>query len=79
MKKLIVRVVECSDYDETYGLLIIKRGTFSIKEVQNKIYEIKNNEEFLKENPNWTIEDVFVRFPSDWEWEFIKEDGIVEI
>lgn len=59
-------LVECSDHDVIYGILSVKN--VGLEEVQKKIYEIKNDEKFLEENPDWTISDVLERFPEDWKW-----------
>lgn len=71
-------LVECSDHDVIYGILTVKN--VSLEKVQNKIYEIKNDEKFLEENPDWCIDDVFEWFPEEWEWTFIEcEDNTIEI
>ena len=71
-------LVECCEHDYVYGILTVEN--VSIEEVQNKIYEIKNDEEFLEENPDWTIDDVFEHFPKEWEWVFEHStDDIIEI
>jgi hypothetical protein len=71
-------LVECSDHDVIYGILTVEE--VSIEEVQNKIYEIKNDKKFLEENPEWCIDDVFEWFPKEWEWTFIEcEDNTIEI
>jgi hypothetical protein len=76
----IIKVVESSDNDVVYGYLVV--DGVSREEIQNKIYEIKNDEEFLENHPDWTIDDVFANFPADWDWNYICErDGrnMVEI
>lgn len=53
---MLVRLVECTDYDENYGILDI--GDYSKKEIQNLIYDIKN--EFDETGfDDWSIGDVF--------------------
>ena len=71
--KRIIRVRECCDYKETYGYLEIEN--VSVNEVQQKIYEIKNDERFKEECPEWCIDDVFARFPNEWKWNFVTDDG----
>lgn len=66
----IIKIVECCDHKEVYGYLEIEN--VSVEEVQQKIYEIKNSKEFLKECPDWCIDDVFERFPAEWKWNFIQ-------
>lgn len=71
-------LVECSDYDVQYGILTVEG--VSAKEVQNKIYEIKNR--FYDEGFNdWCVDDVLAEFPEEWEWEFERYDTnqIIEI
>ena len=71
-------LVECSDHKVIYGILTVKN--VSLEKVQNKIYEIKNDEKFLKENPDWCIDDVFEWFPEEWEWDYeCLEDNTIEI
>lgn len=72
------KLVECCEHDYVYGILTVER--VSTEEVQKKIYEIKNDEKFLKENPDWTIDNVFEHFPKEWEWDFEHStDNIIEI
>lgn len=74
----VMRVVECSDSKYIYGFLEIEDVTVS--EVQQKIYEIKNNRTFKEEYPDWTIDDVFSKFPKEWKWNFVADDDcVVEI
>lgn len=68
---MIARLVECSDYDVQYGILIVENA--SLKEVQEKIYEIKNRF-FYEGFDDWCIDDVFEQFPEEWEWEFHRCD-----
>lgn len=68
-----IKIVECSDHRETYGYLTIEN--VSVNEVQSKIDEIKNDIEFKHECPEWTIEDVFERFPVEWKWSYVTDDG----
>ena len=75
---MIARLVECSDHDYQYGILIVEN--VSVKEVQDKIYEIKNK--FYDEGfGNWYIDDVFKEFPEEWKWEFVykNQNEIIEI
>lgn len=74
-----IKIVECTDHDVTYGILTVKN--VSVDEVQNKIYEIKNDNGFLEECPDWCIDDVFERFPENWEWRYdsCEADDVVEI
>lgn len=69
----IVKVVESTDHREVYGYLRLEN--VSINEVQEKINEIKNDEKFLKENPDWCNEDILKKFPKEWEWNFISDKG----
>lgn len=73
----IMKVVECCDHKQVYGYLIVK--DVSGDEVQKKIYEIKRDETFKEECPDWCVTDIFERFPKEWEWEYIVEDCTVEI
>ena len=73
---MIARLVEVSDYKVLYGLLMVK--DVSVKEVQDKIYEIKNK--FCEEGfDDWSISDVFEQFPEEWEWECLPTDDVLVI
>ena len=73
---MVARLVECSDYDEVYGILTVE--CVSAQEVQAKIYEIKNR--FYDEGfDDWCIDDVLAEFPEEWEWDYVSGDDIVEI
>lgn len=73
---MVARLVECSDYDEVYGILRVEN--VSAREVQDKIYEIKNR--FYEDGfEDWTIEDVLDEFPQEWEWDYEDEDEVIEI
>lgn len=68
---MVARLVECSDHDYQYGILTVEN--VSLKEVQDKIYEIKNK--FYDEGfDDWCIDDVLEKFPEEWECEFIQTD-----
>ena len=76
--KMRANLIECCGHDYTYGILTVEG--VSLEEVQNKIYEIKNDEKFLEESPDWTIGDVFEKFPEDWKWVFEHStDNVIEI
>jgi hypothetical protein len=40
---LVLRLVECTDCDEEYGVLVIKTEAVTEEDVQKKIYEYKNS------------------------------------
>lgn len=70
-------LVECSDHDYTYGILVVEN--VSIEEVQQTICEIKKE---LYDNgiDDWCLDDVFEKFPENWEWDWEPgTDNIVEI
>lgn len=73
---MVARLVECSDYDMIYGILTVEN--VSVEKVQEKIYEIKHkfNDEGLDD---WTIDDVFMEFPEEWEWDFVQGNDVLEI
>lgn len=73
MDAVAVKLVECSDYDVIYGIFILKNVT--AEELRAKIYEIKNDEKFLKENPDWCIDDVLALLPDEWDYEYYSGSG----
>lgn len=76
----IVLLKDCCDDDCVYGFIKIKDVT--PEEVQEMINSIKKDEEFQKEfDSDWCTEDVFERFPDEWDWEFIQftSDAVVTI
>lgn len=71
---MVARLVECTDYDVTYGILTV--DNVSADEVQKKIYEIK--QKFLGEGfDDWTVEDVLMQLP--WEFSYEHNTDILEI
>ena len=75
--KNIIRVVESMNNDVVYGYIVTD---IDVDKIQEKIYEIKNSDEFLEEYPDWTIDDVIGCFPNDWDCEYIQDDNdVVEI
>ena len=75
---MVARLVDCCEHDCQYGILTVEN--VSLKEVQEKIYEIKNK--FYDEGfDEWCIYDVFEQFPEEWEWEFHRTyaDEAIEI
>lgn len=71
------KLVECSDYKTEYGILTVENA--SMEAVENKIYEIKR--EFVENgNDEWTLDDVFEKFPEDWTWNFESStDNMIKI
>ena len=68
---MIARLIDCGDHDCQYGILTVKNA--SLKEVQDKIFEIKNK--FDEEGfEDWCLDDVFEKFPEEWEWDFTQTD-----
>lgn len=64
---MVARLVECSDHDYQYGILTVEN--VDLKEVQDKIYEIKRK--FCDEGfDDWCLDDLFEKFPEEWKWEF---------
>lgn len=77
--KTIVQLVDCTDYKMVYGYLEVE--DLPIYEVQDKINEIKNDKEFLKEfgEDCWTIEDVLSKFPEEWKVKYHDGECTIEI
>lgn len=65
---MVVRVYECSDCRITYGYLTVKKEGITAKEIQTTIHNVKAD--VSREFEGWSIEDVFEKFPEDWDWEF---------
>lgn len=73
---MIARLVECTDNERLYGILIVEG--VSTEKVQKKIYEIKNR--FYEEGfKNWTIKDVLNEFPKEWRWSCDTVIDLIEI
>lgn len=73
---MIARLVECSDYDELYGILTVENK--SAEEVQETIYKIKNYLHSIGVD-DWCVEDILNEFPEEWEWSYEKDIDIIEI
>ena len=69
----IFKLVECSDADMFYGLLVINNDEITMEKVQEKIYDIKNSDEDIFYQGEWTIDDVLERLPEEWKIEYIQE------
>lgn len=66
-------LVECTDHKQIYGILTVEG--IDAYEVQNKIYEIKD--EF--EDNDWEIKDVLERLPKEWKWTYDDNISKIEI
>lgn len=74
------RLVECTDHKVVYGVLTVL--DVSAREVQDKIYEIKNDPNFYAEYPDWVIKDVLSKFPKEWSWQYTyipETEAVIEI
>ena len=40
---MILKLVECSDYDEDYGCLIVRNKNVTADDIQNQIHKFKNS------------------------------------
>ena len=70
------RLVECTDYDTTYGTLYFKHTTTD--ELQKKIYDLKRR--YNEDGDNeWCIDDIIEELPSEWECYLADGDDIIEI
>lgn len=91
IKKVAVRVVENTDYNVHYGILVVEAPDVTAEIIQDKIYEIKStfvdpdDVEDVNEladdvvlSDEYTLDDIISRFPDDWKVEFY-EDNSVEI
>lgn len=68
-----IKVVS-GDTKDTYGYLSIEN--VSVNQIQHQIDEIKNSIEFKHEiSEDWDFEDILERFPSEWKWHYITDDG----
>ena len=72
---MIARLVECTDHDVEYGILIVENA--GIYDVQDKINDIKNK--FFNEGKDWTISDMLMEFPEEWEWDYKRHVNVIEI
>lgn len=67
MEKQIFLLVECTDYKEIYRTLLFNNNTPK-KEIQNKIYEIKNNF-YDNDFDGWTIDDILEQLSKYYNFE----------
>ena len=70
------RLVDCADYKAVYGILTVEG--VDVETVQNMLWDIKGDLWQL-EDFDWTLDDVFSNFPSDWEWSFEDGDNVLQI
>lgn len=72
---MILKLVECSDYDEEYGLLIVKNKNITEWDIQEKIYEFKNSYKAygydslreMREDGYKTVEEMMCHENSSWD------------
>lgn len=74
---MVVRVYEISDYKTTYGYLTVKKEGITKEEIQDVINAIKSD--VIKEVVDWSLDDIFERFPEDWDWSFQSADDEVAV
>lgn len=72
-----MNLVDISDKNIIYGILICENDTITATIVQNKIYEIK--ELFNKNGLEWIIEDVIKNIPTEWNVRLQKTCEIIGI
>lgn len=70
---MLVKLVECSDHKEVYGLLDI--GNHKAEDVQNAIYETK-----ARIKGDWYINDLLEELPKKYQnVKFLECNGVIEI
>lgn len=77
MNKQTFLMIECSDYNTIYKVLLFDEN-INKKEIQNKIYEIKNhfyNEDF----DNWTIDNVLEELSKYFNFEDLGDPSYLEV
>jgi hypothetical protein len=70
------RLVECTDYDTTYGTLHFKNATAD--EVQDEIYNLKRKRHEIGDD-GWCIADIIEDLPSEWGCYLTERDELIEI
>lgn len=73
---LVMRLIDVVDNKTSYGILICANSDITEREVQDKVYEIKDSS--LKGN-DWIIEDIIKEFPEEWEVYLQKENSNIMI
>lgn len=77
------KLVECSDHDEEYGLLVVKNDGVTVDDIQDKIYEFKNSYKAygysslkeMREDGYKTIDDLFANGDVCWTIDDLMEEA----
>lgn len=78
MSETVINLVDCSEADCSYGILVMKN--VSTVDVRDMIYSIKNDKDFKAEfSDGWQLDDILNRFPKNWEWKFYSSVGTLVI
>ena len=77
MEKRAYLLLECSDYNEVYRVLVFD-AKIKAKDIQNEIYRIKQH--FYDEDfDGWDIDDVLEELANKYEFEDLGEPLCLEI
>lgn len=74
---IAMKLVDNSDRETCYGILICDNDQITRELIQNKILEIKDK--LLLAGEDWIIEDVIGSFPEEWSVSLQKQYDKVEI
>lgn len=70
----VFKIVECTDYKEDYGVIIVRNKNILQGDIQNKIDEFKNSYKAygystlkeMKEDGYKTVDDLFINETPQW-------------
>ena len=61
---LAMHLLDVVDNKTSYGILMCANGDITEREIQDKVYEIKD---CCLKGDDWTIEDIINKFPEEWQ------------
>lgn len=80
---MILKLVECSDYDYDYGVLVVGNKNVTKDDIQDKIYEFKNSYKAygysslkeMREDGYKTVDDLICNGDVCWDVDFLVTEA----
>jgi hypothetical protein len=80
---MILKLVECSDWDEDYGVLVVRNKNVTRDDIQNKIYKFKNSYkaygysslEAMRKDGYETVDDLICNEIPEWDVDQLVEEA----
>lgn len=73
---LAMQLIDVVDKTTSYGILMCTNSNITEREIQDKVYEIKDN---CINGDDWIIEDIIKKLPKEWGIYLQKENSNIMI